>query len=171
LQTYITPEAFSFDLSVLFFIVILIGGRGSILGPLLGTVILTFLPEFAAPLAAWSTFLYAILLLAVVLVAPGGIAALLDLKNGRPQESNRAIEGVDLNVEPARIYGLIGPNGSGKTTMINVISGYYRPQSGPVILGGAELEPADRKPASVMVSRARFRRRALWVRARSPRMS
>ncbi|MGB8177445.1 MAG: branched-chain amino acid ABC transporter permease, partial [Pseudolabrys sp.] len=52
LQTYITPDAFTFDLSVLFFISILIGGRGSIFGPLLGTVILTLLPEFAAPLAA-----------------------------------------------------------------------------------------------------------------------
>jgi len=176
LQTYITPEAFSFDLSVLFFIAILIGGRGSILGPLLGTVILTLLPEFAAPLAAWSTFLYAVLLLAVVLVAPGGIAALLDFKNRRPLQSNRAIvprpallpdilaheraqttialrgialsfgavraiDGVDLNVEPARIHGLIGPNGSGKTTTLNVISGYYRPQTGTVMLGGEELEP------------------------------
>ena len=62
LQTYITPDAFTFDLSVLFFIAILIGGRGSILGPMLGTIILTILPEIAAPLAAWSTFLYAVLL-------------------------------------------------------------------------------------------------------------
>ena len=37
LQSYITPDAFTLDLSVLFFIAILIGGRGSILGPLLGT--------------------------------------------------------------------------------------------------------------------------------------
>ena len=50
LQTYITPDAFTFDLSVLFFIAILIGGRGSILGPMLGTIILTILPEIAAPL-------------------------------------------------------------------------------------------------------------------------
>ena len=75
LQTYITPDAFTFDLSVLFFIAILIGGRGSILGPMLGTIILTILPEFAAPLAAWSTFLYAVLLLVIVLAMPGGIAA------------------------------------------------------------------------------------------------
>jgi ABC-type branched-subunit amino acid transport system ATPase component/ABC-type branched-subunit amino acid transport system permease subunit len=176
LQTYITPEAFSFDLSVLFFIAILIGGRGSILGPLLGTIILTLLPEFAAPLAAWSTFLYAVLLLSVVLVAPGGIAALLDFKNRRPLQSNRAIvprpallpdilarehvdstialrgialsfgavraiDGVDLDIAPGRIHGLIGPNGSGKTTILNVISGYYAPQSGTVTLGGIELAP------------------------------
>ena len=91
LQTYITPDAFTFELSVLFFISILIGGRGSILGPLLGTIILTLLPEFAAPLAAWSTFLYAVLLLVIVLVAPGGIAALLDFKHRRPLAANRAI--------------------------------------------------------------------------------
>ncbi len=92
LQTYITPEAFTFDLSVLFFISILIGGRGSILGPLIGTIVLTLLPEFAAPLAAWSTFLYAALLLAVVLAAPGGIAALLDTENRKPLIANRSIE-------------------------------------------------------------------------------
>lgn len=178
LQTYITPDAFTFDLSVLFFISILIGGRGSILGPLLGTIILTILPEFAAPLAAWSTFLYAVLLLFTVLVAPGGIAALLDFKNRRPLPGNRkivpkpsllaqllparsekssvalrgvvlsfggvrAIDGLDLDVNPGRIHGLIGPNGSGKTTTLNVISGYYRPQAGTVAIGRQPLRPGD----------------------------
>ena len=91
LQSYITPDAFTLDLSVLFFIAILIGGRGSILGPLLGTILLTVLPEFAAPLVAWSTFLYAVLLLVIVLAIPGGIAEILDFKNRRPLESHRAI--------------------------------------------------------------------------------
>src|ERR1700729_694102 len=91
LQSYITPDAFTLDLSVLFFIAILIGGRSSILGPLLGTILLTVLPEFAAPLVAWSTFLYAVLLLVIVLAMPGGIAELLDFKNRRPLESGRAI--------------------------------------------------------------------------------
>ena len=89
LQTYITPDAFTFELSVLFFISILIGGRGSIIGPLLGTVILTLLPEIAAPLAAWSNFLYAVLLLVIVLAMPGGIAALIDFKNKRALHSDR----------------------------------------------------------------------------------
>ena len=76
---------------MLFFIAILIGGRGSILGPLLGTILLTVLPEIAAPLAAWSTFLYAVLLLAIVLVDARRHRGLLDFKNRRPLESNRAI--------------------------------------------------------------------------------
>jgi ABC-type branched-subunit amino acid transport system ATPase component/ABC-type branched-subunit amino acid transport system permease subunit len=176
LQTYITPDAFTFDLSVLFFIAILIGGRGSIMGPLLGTIILTILPEIAAPLAAWSTFLYAVLLLLIVLVIPGGIAALLDFRNRRPLASNRAIvprpaaladivrksaggkalslrgiavsfgnvraiDGLDLDVKPACIHGLIGPNGSGKTTTLNVISGYYASKGGTMRLGEDELPP------------------------------
>ena len=91
LQSYITPDAFTFEMSVLFFIAILIGGRGSILGPALGTIVLTVLPEFAAPLVQWSTFLYAAMLLAIVLLVPGGIADLLDYKNRRPLEQHREI--------------------------------------------------------------------------------
>lgn len=178
LQSYITPDAFTFEMSVLFFIGILIGGRGSILGPALGTIILTALPEFAAPLVQWSTFLYAALLLLIVLVIPGGIADLLDYRNRRPLEQHReiaprpellgrllgerrgagevltlkgvelafggvrAIAGLDLEIRPGEVHGLIGPNGSGKTTTLNVISGYYAPQKGEVRLGGALLPPA-----------------------------
>ena len=51
----------------------------------------------------------------------------------------RAIDGLDLDVQPGQVHGLIGPNGSGKTTTLNVISGYYRPQSGSLALGGQPL--------------------------------
>jgi branched-chain amino acid transport system permease protein len=174
LQSYITPDAFTLDLSILFFIAILFGGRGSILGPLLGTILLTVLPEFAAPLVAWSTFLYAVFLLVIVLAIPGGIAEILDFKNRRPLESDRAIvprpevltrlfgaltdagaltleqvvlsfggvhaiDGLDLEIRSGQVHGLIGPNGSGKTTTLNVISGYYAPQRGEVRLSGAIL--------------------------------
>jgi ABC-type branched-subunit amino acid transport system ATPase component/ABC-type branched-subunit amino acid transport system permease subunit len=177
LQTYITPDAFTFDLSILFFISILIGGRGSVLGPFIGTVILTLLPEFAAPLAAWSTFVYAVLLLLIVLAAPGGIAALLDFRNRTPlphdrpivpslREASRfapaapadaigltdvtlsfgavrAIDDVSLQIRPGQIHGLIGPNGSGKTTILNVISGYYAPDAGRVAIGDRTLAPGQ----------------------------
>ncbi|MFN5715343.1 MAG: branched-chain amino acid ABC transporter permease, partial [Bradyrhizobium sp.] len=117
LQTYITPDAFTFDLSVLFFIAILIGGRGSILGPMLGTIILTILPEIAAPLAAWSTFLYAVLLLLIVLVMPGGIAALLDFRNRRPLASNRAIV-----PRPAALADIVRRRDGGKALQLRGIA-------------------------------------------------
>jgi branched-chain amino acid transport system permease protein len=189
LQSYITPDAFTIELSVLFFIAILIGGRGSIVGPLLGTVLLTVLPEFAAPLVAWSTFLYAVLLLVIVLLMPGGIAELLDFKNRRPLESNRAIvprpdllerllgqnadpgaltleqvalsfggvraiDGLDLTILPGQVHGLIGPNGSGKTTTLNVISGYYTPQDGSAKLKGVVLtQLAHHRRAHLRIAR------------------
>ena len=43
LQSYITPDTFVFELGLFFFVCIIIGGRGSILGPFLGTVVLTAL--------------------------------------------------------------------------------------------------------------------------------
>jgi branched-chain amino acid transport system permease protein len=51
----------------------------------------------------------------------------------------RAIDGLDLDVAPGRIHGLIGPNGSGKTTTLNVISGYYKPKTGTMKLDGADM--------------------------------
>jgi branched-chain amino acid transport system permease protein len=77
LQSYITPDTFAFDIGLFFFVCIIIGGRGSILGPLLGTAVLTVLPEVVAPLARLGTFFYGLLLLAVVLLLPEGIGPLL----------------------------------------------------------------------------------------------
>jgi len=50
-----------------------------------------------------------------------------------------AVDGVDMDVTKGEIHGLIGPNGSGKTTCINLISGVLRPDSGSVLLDGKEL--------------------------------
>ena len=76
LQSYITPDTFAFDLGLFFFVSIVIGGRGSIVGPLAGTVVLTALPELAAPLAKLGNFFYGLLLLVVVLLLPEGIGQL-----------------------------------------------------------------------------------------------
>jgi branched-chain amino acid transport system permease protein len=51
----------------------------------------------------------------------------------------RAIDGLDLEIRPGQVHGLIGPNGSGKTTTLNVISGYYAPQRGAVSLNGVAM--------------------------------
>ena len=51
----------------------------------------------------------------------------------------RAVDGVDLDIRPGQVHGLIGPNGSGKTTTLNVISGYYRPEAGTMTVAGLPL--------------------------------
>ncbi|NIQ39238.1 MAG: ATP-binding cassette domain-containing protein [Proteobacteria bacterium] len=50
-----------------------------------------------------------------------------------------ALAGVNLDVEEGEILSVIGPNGSGKTTMFNCISGVYRPDQGQVLFGGESL--------------------------------
>ena len=79
LQSYITPDTFVFELSLFFFVCIIIGGKGSIFGPFIGTVVLTALPELAAPLAKLGNLFYGLLLLIVVLVIPEGIGKLMGL--------------------------------------------------------------------------------------------
>ena len=50
-----------------------------------------------------------------------------------------ALEDVSVHVKPGEIVGLLGPNGAGKTTLFNAISGFIKPASGRVMLGGEEI--------------------------------
>src|SRR5579863_6466757 len=50
-----------------------------------------------------------------------------------------ALDGLSFHVSAGEILGLVGPNGSGKTTAINVISGLYAPDGGEVMLEGASI--------------------------------
>ena len=51
----------------------------------------------------------------------------------------RALDGVSLHLAPGEVLGLVGPNGSGKTTCINVISGLYPPDEGRVVFDGVSV--------------------------------
>ncbi|MDE2363796.1 MAG: ATP-binding cassette domain-containing protein [Hyphomicrobiales bacterium] len=51
----------------------------------------------------------------------------------------RALDGLSLHVSRGEILGLVGPNGSGKTTCINVVSGLYAPEDGSIRFDGAEV--------------------------------
>jgi branched-chain amino acid transport system ATP-binding protein len=50
-----------------------------------------------------------------------------------------ALDGVSLSVARGSVHAVIGPNGSGKTTFLNVLSGAYAAQEGSVLLDGVEL--------------------------------
>ncbi len=59
----------------------------------------------------------------------------------------RAVDGISFSAEPGAIVGLIGANGSGKTTTLDIISGLVRPDQGTVQLDGidmAEYLPEER---------------------------
>ncbi|MGI6037143.1 MAG: ABC transporter ATP-binding protein [Limnochordia bacterium] len=60
-----------------------------------------------------------------------------------------AVDALDLEIAPCEIRAIIGPNGSGKTTTINVISGVYTPDAGQILLEG---EPITGKPPHVITA-------------------
>jgi branched-chain amino acid transport system ATP-binding protein len=51
----------------------------------------------------------------------------------------RAVDGVSFQVMPGEVFGVIGPNGSGKTTMFNSVLGQITPDSGRIALKGQDI--------------------------------
>src|SRR5690242_21732489 len=51
--------------------------------------------------------------------------------------TTRALDGLELRVEPGEVHGFLGPNGAGKSTTLRVLLGLLRPDAGTVrLLGG-----------------------------------
>ncbi len=59
----------------------------------------------------------------------------------------QAVAGVDLTVEAGQTVAIIGPNGSGKTTTLNLVTGVLRPDAGSIRINGARI--ATRHPEDV----------------------
>ena len=60
----------------------------------------------------------------------------------------KAVDDLTLNVSRGEVFGLLGPNGSGKTTTVNLVSGLSRPTAGRVSVLGHDLsvDPAAIRP-------------------------
>lgn len=52
----------------------------------------------------------------------------------------RALEGLDMRVEPGQVYGLLGPNGAGKSTTIKILMNLVQPTAGTALLFGLPPE-------------------------------
>jgi ABC-type branched-subunit amino acid transport system ATPase component/ABC-type branched-subunit amino acid transport system permease subunit len=192
---YITPTAFVSDLSLLFLLMVLLGGSGSLAGPIIGAILLFRIPlevQRITPKAGeWTLIIYGSILLASVYLFPRGIVSgwwrlrsrfvhkapiaertadehSLASIIARPVEDsnaplrasevrvalggNQVLRGLDIELQYGQVHGLIGPNGSGKTTFLNVLCGYLTPDAGTSYLFGtpvSENRPDQRAAAGL----------------------
>lgn len=170
---YISPSSFSFEQSVVFLTMVLVGGTG-VYGPTVGALIITFIPEWLRFLDKYYLAVYGLFIILVILFMPEGLAGtvsrrlgLHNLKKGGQQQSAvkklstgasfgggdllavagaskhfgglKALDNVSFDLKQGKIAALIGPNGSGKTTMLNVISGIYQSNSGNISFAGRDI--------------------------------
>lgn len=64
-----------------------------------------------------------------------------------------ALDNLNLVLEPGQIVGLLGPNGSGKTTIIKLINGLLQPSSGTIKINGEKPGPASKAVISYLPER------------------
>ena len=55
----------------------------------------------------------------------------------------KAVDGISFTVAPHEVVSIIGPNGSGKTTTLNLVTGTIRAHGGTIVLDGARIDHAD----------------------------
>ena len=181
---------FSILLSVQLVLAVILGGRGTLFGPVLGAFIVVPLDTFANNVGGGGNarlVLFGLLLLLLVVLLPKGVlnslgelfervrarrSAGLSGARLKPTESNKsdavvrererptaqsrpllevaglskafgankAVNDCSFSVAEGSITSLIGPNGSGKTTVFNLISGTLKPDAGEVRLDGARID-------------------------------
>ncbi len=64
--------------------------------------------------------------------------------------ATRALDDVDLRVEPGSFLGLVGPNGAGKTTLVSIAVGLLRPDAGSVRVCGTDLRDDPESAKAVL---------------------
>jgi branched-chain amino acid transport system permease protein len=72
----IDPVTFGFSFMIYTLIYMQVGGKGKFIGPIIGAVVLSLLPEFARPLKNYEPFLFAIILVLVIFLMPEGLVGL-----------------------------------------------------------------------------------------------
>jgi branched-chain amino acid transport system permease protein len=172
--TYVDP-AIAFNPLISFQVVImaLLGGAGRLYGPLLGVVPLVLIFEaINASFPNHFAIVLGLVFIVIVYFLPDGVAGLVDrwrtgglrlpaARRAEPAPGRAmlelvgvrkafgglvAVDDVSFRVAAGEIVGLIGPNGSGKTTALNLVSGALRPDAGAIRFKGEDIAglPANR---------------------------
>jgi branched-chain amino acid transport system permease protein len=165
-QQVVAPDAFGVSLSILFLLMVILGGAGTRVGPVFGTAIISVVPIFLNQYPSVNVYIYGALLILLARLRPRGLysrsSAPVSRRLPRPGRvdlapvientpalpvirvesvskafgGNKALEEVTLPVLRSEVLAIVGPNGSGKTTLLNVVSGYVTPDTGRVEIDG-----------------------------------
>lgn len=82
---FISPEVFGTSMVVQSFTMLYLGGIGTVAGPIIGAVIVSLLPELLRGLKDWQDVVYILVLLAILIYAPRGIAGYLERLSQREE--------------------------------------------------------------------------------------
>jgi branched-chain amino acid transport system permease protein len=196
-----TPEMFTFPVSVMLLVMIVLGGMGSVAGVVIGALLLQLLQSwFLQDMTQWIhalgrltgigfleqidlvqsiELIFGIILVLMMLYrrqgmiperiavtalthaeqtavpSRGGLRGELKPLHGKAVDPKvplleirglakafggiQAVKSLDLTVMPGSIVAIIGPNGSGKTTFFNLVTGLTQPDSGSVMLSGENI--------------------------------
>ena len=155
-QLVISPAAFSFDLSLILFASCVIGGLGTLWGPILGTVFFFLGPHYLLPQqwgAAWAQVIYGVVLMLVVILIPEGLAPLVrNLGKRMPylpfreqlgdpkQSSARTAASRALNKLPSLLHRATAAREAGNTTAVLEAKGVSKRFGGVRALKNATVE-------------------------------
>jgi len=173
---YVSPDQFTFNDSIVFLTMSLLGGSASPIGSAIGTGLLILIPEwlrFLKSVPGLYLAIYGLFVILIIRFMPDGIWGFVTVayerwraKTKAPAPSSplklmpataggdivlevtglskhfgglKAVDGVDIQVKRGGVHALIGPNGSGKTTTLNVLSGLYKATAGKILLDGTDI--------------------------------
>lgn len=81
---------------------------------------------------------------------------LVECKNlSKDYSGKRALEKVNLQMGSGRIIGLLGPNGSGKTTMIKLAEGLLQPSEGEILINGLKPDASTKGQIAYLPDRTK----------------
>jgi branched-chain amino acid transport system permease protein len=109
LNLFVNYETFTFFHSISFLLMVILGGMGSLAGPIIGTSILTYVAEILQDLKEWQIFAYGALLLAVMFVMPQGIVGTIDNIYQRLSTRSRGRESGPWPNTAVAIAGILPP--------------------------------------------------------------
>jgi branched-chain amino acid transport system permease protein len=190
---YVNATQFGTNLTLIVLTAVILGGKGTLWGPVVGTLPVVALTFWVGPFSSYNPIVFGVVLVIVVLLFPNGVIPAVKEKFAparqerrgdttpseargaeagglAPDDSNAtvsaskavlptgsekllevrglekafggvvAVRGASFAVDEGSITGLVGENGSGKSTVLNLVNGFYRADAGTVTLRGQKIE-------------------------------